>query len=577
MATTFQLSPGIDINEIDQTAIIAAVSTSVGALAGDFAWGPSEDIQLISDEKELVEVFGRPNSVNYQFWFTAAQFLQYSTALKINRQLSSTARNANSAGASTLVIKNSEEYDLGSWATSPNSYGYFAAKYPGVLGNSLKVVWCLADDSSPVAFDTWTYKASFLGAPNTSTYAENVGGSNDEIHVLVIDEDGAWSGVAGTILERFQFLSLASDAKNTDGSDLYYKTVLNNQSKYIYVIEHPDNCVSANAGDEAAGTTFYDSSVSPAIVATGSASLTGGSDGAALTLGEQETGYGIFSNSDASDISIILGGPTPNATPGDEITYANFITNIATTRKDAVACISPPISLTVGVSSPLSALVIFAQSLTSTSYGVLDSTALRVYDKYNDTYRWIPANGSVGGLMAYTDDVADPWYSPGGLNRGQLKNVVKLAYNSSVRADRDELYTNRINPIVQFPGEGTVLYGDKTLLSKPSAFDRINVRRLFIVLEKAISLSAKYQLFEYNDEFTRAQFKNMVDPYLRNVKGRRGITDFLVKCDANNNTAEVIDANEFVADIYIKPSRSINFINLSFIATRSSVNFEELA
>lgn len=571
MATRFQVSPGVDVNELDLTGYIPAVSTSIGAYAGMFAWGPSGDVQLITSERDLINTYGKPNNDNFVYWFSAATYLYYSNALKVNRALPAAARNANSGGDTSLIIKNTAEYDA-YVPSSPNSIGSFAAKYPGALGNSLKVAWCLADDSSPNSYDTWTYKNQFLGAPNTSPYAENVGGVNDEIHVLVIDEDGAWTGVAGTVLERWQFLSLASDAKNQEGGDNYYATVLNNQSKYVWWIEHPADLVEANAGSTAAGTTFY----SDPTTATGSSSLSGGEDGTSLTLAEQQSGYTPYIYNDATDISILIGGVTPNVSPGDEITYANYIVNIAETRKDCVATISPPLSLTVGIASPLNALTLFAQSLTSSSYGILDSSAIKIYDRYNDVYRWIPASGSVAGILAHTDDIADPWFSPGGHTRGQFKNIAKLAYNPYDRGDRDELYRNRINPIVQFPGEGTLLYGDKTLLSKPSAFDRINVRRLFIVLEKAISTAAKYQLFEFNDDFTRAQFRNMVEPYLREVQGRRGLTAFQVVCDTSNNTAEVIDGNEFVADIYIKPSRSINFITLNFIATRTGVDFAEI-
>ena len=281
----------------------------------------------------------------------------------------------------------------------------------------------------------------------------------------------------------------------------------------------------------------------------------------------------MFEDAETVDVNLLFAVPAANG--GDDVTLANDLLSIATARKDVVAFVSPPIEDTVGTATPAADVKQFADQLTSTSYGVIDSTALKVYDKYNDVYRWIPAAGHMAGLCANTDSVADAWFSPAGFNRGQILGITKIAFNPK-QADRDTLYKARINPIVSFPGQGTVLYGDKTAQAKPSAFDRINVRRLFITLEKAIATAAKYQLFEFNDEFTRAMFRNMVEPFLRDVKGRRGITDFAVVCDATNNTGEVVDTNRFVADIYIKPARSINFITLNFIATRTGVEFSEI-
>jgi phage tail sheath protein FI len=256
------------------------------------------------------------------------------------------------------------------------------------------------------------------------------------------------------------------------------------------------------------------------------------------------------------------------------------IDNVAEVRLDCIVFASPQDTTTGDVivgagSAATTAINLYRDGLSSTSYAVLDSGYKYQYDRYNDVYRWIPLNGDVAGTCARTDNTNDPWFSPGGLNRGQIKNVVKLAHNPS-KTDRDVLYKNGVNPVVTFPGQGTVLFGDKTLLAKPSAFDRINVRRLFIVLEKSIATAARFQLFEFNDGFTRAQFKNLVEPFLRDVQGRRGITDFVVKCDETNNTGQVIDANEFVADIFVKPNRSINYITLNFVAARSSINFSEV-
>jgi phage tail sheath protein FI len=416
------------------------------------------------------------------------------------------------------------------------------------------------------SFSGWAYSSSFDGAPGTSTAAAAVGASNDELHIAVIDEDGAISGTAGTILETFGFLSQASDAKKDDGTSNYYKDVISNQSNYIRWIDH-DNVNLTDAGSTLAAGGAFDVHTSAL-----EDSLAGGTDDNAPTTGELALAYDLLEDADTVDVNLLFSVPDAN---GAE-TLAEDLISIVNARKDCMAFVSPPIEDTVGSSTPAADVKAFADGLSSTSYASCDSTALYVYDKYNDVYRWIGAAGHHAGLCANTDSVADAWFSPAGVNRGQLLGVTKLAFNPK-KADRDTLYKARVNPIVSLPGQGTLLFGDKTLLSRPSAFDRINVRRLFIALEKAVSTAAKAQLFEFNDEFTRAQFRNLVEPFLRDVKGRRGLTDFLVVCDETNNTSAVIDGNRFVADIFIKPSRSINFITLNFVATRSGVEFSEIA
>jgi len=442
--------------------------------------------------------------------------------------------------------------------------GEFAAKYPGALGNSLKI--SMADSAS---FGTWTYKAEFDAAPGTSAYAASTGASNDELHVIVIDEDGAWTGTRNAVLEKFAFVSKASDAKKSDGANNYYKNVINSQSKYLWWTDHPVISASGAAWGTVSAAAAY-KTLSTAVTR----SMSGGVDALTLTDGQLQTAWDIYRDDGQYDISLLPLGKVSAATA----TYV--INNIAEERLDCVVFVSPQNvtsgDIIIGTGSDATNQVIaYRNALPSTSYAVLDSGFKYQYDRYNDKYRYIPLNGDVAGLCARTDYTNDPWFSPSGYNRGQVKNVVKLAINPN-KTDRDELYKNGINPVVTFPGQGTVLFGDKTLLSKPSAFDRINVRRLFIVLEKAIATAAKYQLFEFNDGFTRAQFKNLVEPFLRDVQGRRGVTEFLVKCDDSNNTGEVIDRNEFVADIFIKPNRSINFITLNFVAARSSVNFNEI-
>jgi len=556
----FQVSPGVQVKEIDATNVVPAVSTSIGGFAGAFNWGPTEQIITVSSENELVSTFGAPDDSTAKYFLVAASFLKYGNALKVVRA-SSGHTNATAQGTGQL-IKNDDDYE-NNYADGSLSLGLWAAKFPGVLGNSLKVSMISQGISS---FDSWTYASSFDGAPGTSTAAAAVGASNDELHIAVIDEDGAISGTAGTILETFGFLSQASDAKKDDGTSNYYKDVISNQSNYIRWIDH-DNVNLTDAGSTLAAGGAFDVHTSAL-----EDSLAGGTDDNAPTTGELALAYDLLEDADTVDVNLLFSVPDAN---GAE-TLAEDLISIVNARKDCMAFVSPPIEDTVGSSTPAADVKAFADGLTSTSYASCDSTALYVYDKYNDVYRWIGAAGHHAGLCANTDTVADAWFSPAGVNRGQLLGVTKLAFNPK-KADRDTLYKARVNPIVSLPGQGTLLFGDKTLLSRPSAFDRINVRRLFIALEKAVSTAAKAQLFEFNDEFTRAQFRNLVEPFLRDVKGRRGLTDFLVVCDETNNTSAVIDGNRFVADIFIKPSRSINFITLNFVATRSGVEFSEIS
>ena len=410
----------------------------------------------------------------------------------------------------------------------------------------------------------WKYYDSVGTGPATSTYASERSGVNDEIHVVVIDEDGEVTGVPGQVLETFEKLSKAADAKSPQGDTNYYPDVIYTKSQYVYWMDH--NSAGTNWGSNAAGTTFT------AVAVPSLESLSGGVDGTASTAGQKKTAYEKYQDADTVDVGLIIAGS------GNGAHVDNLIT-IAENRKDAVVFASPERADVVNVSNSNTQkdnVLDFYSSRGSSSYAVFDSGYKYMYDKYSDVYRFVPLNGDIAGLCARTDNVADAWFSPGGLNRGQIRGAVKLAYNPN-KSQRDELYRARVNPVVTFPGQGTVLFGDKTMLSKPSAFDRINVRRLFIVLEKAISTASKFQLFEFNDEFTRAQFRNLVEPFLRDVQGRRGLTDFKVVCDDSNNTGDVIDRNEFRADIFIKPNRSINFITLNFIATRSGVSFSEVA
>lgn len=470
-------------------------------------------------------------------------------------------------GTVTLSLGGVKINNLGDYTTFYDAgegvVGEFAAKYPGSLGNSLRVSMCDAD-----SWHNWEYKGQFSSAPNTSDYARDKQSVGDELHIVVVDRDGRWSGVAGSVLESYAFLSKASDAKKDDGSTAYYKDVLNNQSQYVWWMDHP--AVGTNWGTEANNTNYASLGVT-AI----SRDLMGGVDHFTATNGQRINAFDLFTNDEELDVNLIMVGKANSV-------VANWvIQNVSEVRKDCITFVSPEDAFSgeilIGNTADITEKIIeYRNQLPSSSYFVIDSGYKYQYDRYNDTYRWVPLNGDIAGLCARTDSTNDPWFSPAGLNRGQVKNVVRLAF-SPRKTDRDNLYKNNINPVVSFPGQGVVLYGDKTGLTKPSAFDRINVRRLFIVLEKSIATAAKYQLFEFNDAFTRATFRNMVEPFLRDVKGRRGVYDFKVVCDESNNTGEVIDTNRFVADIYLKPARSINWIELNFIATRTSASFTEIA
>ena len=566
----FQVSPGVEVKEIDATNVVPAVSTSIGGFAGAFNWGPVEQLVTVGSEQELAATFGAPDDSTAKHFLVAASFLKYGNALKVVR-VASGHLNATAQGTGQL-IKNDEDY-ANNYGAGQLNLGLWAAKHPGILGNSLKVSMISQGISS---FSGWAYSGNFDAAPGTSTAAAAVGVTNDELHIAVIDEDGAISGTAGTVLETFGFLSQASDAKKDDGTSNYYVDVITSQSNYIRWIDHDstnlDEAGFTLAAAKAANTDSEGSNQFKTHTAAIEASLSGGTDDNAPTVGEIAAGFDLLSDAETVDVNLLFAAADADGAEA----IAEDLISIVNARKDCMAFISPPLEDTVNNATPAASVKAFADGLTSTSYASCDSTALYVYDKYNDKYRYIAASGHMAGLCANTDNVADAWFSPAGVNRGQLLGVTKLAFNPK-KADRDSLYKARVNPIVSLPGQGTLLFGDKTLLSRPSAFDRINVRRLFIALEKAVSTAAKAQLFEFNDEFTRAQFRNLVEPFLRDVKGRRGLTDFSVVCDTTNNTSSVIDGNKFVADIFIKPARSINFITLSFVATRSGVEFSEIS
>lgn len=557
---SFSLSPSVVVNEKDLTSIVPAVSTSAGAFAGVFSWGPVMDPITITSENNLVERFLKPNNSNFNSFYTAANFLAYTNNLLVARIATAASKNAcEIPGVTpTLKIDNSQDY-LANHSFGVSTNGEFAAKFPGAAGNSIRISY--ADGAS---FSSWAYRGVFSVAPGSSSDSVLLGGSGDELHVVVIDELGLFTGEVGAVLEKYDFLSKSKDSRRSDGTNNYYRDVLNSRSKYVWHLALPN---STNWGGPL--STDFASALSYNIV------LGGGIDDTSPTDGETQTAYALFANDELYDISLVATGNV-SAT-----TAAYIIQNVAETRKDCVAFVSPR-DVTSGEpiigygSDAVNKTKAFRNALNvSSSYGFLDSGFKYQYDRYNDVYRYVPLNGDIAGLAARTDFVADPWFSIAGLNRGQIKNVVKLAFNPG-KTERDNLYQAGINPVVNFPGQGVVLFGDKTLLAKPSAFDRINVRRLFIVLEKAIATAAKFQLFEFNDAFTQAQFRNLIEPFLRDVQGRRGLIDFRVICDSSVNTGEVIDRNEFVANIFLKPSRSINTIYLNFIATRTGISFSEV-
>ena len=563
----FQLSPGVVTSEVDLTTVVPSPGTTTGAFAGVFQWGPAEIAKQVVNEVRLVEFFGKPDGNTAVSFFTCANFLTYGNDIRVVRAVNGdNTRSATASGNTTYLIKNEDTYFNSYYSSNTTNVGAWAARYPGSRGNSLKVsVWA---NTNTTHFNAWAYKNYFDGAPGTSTYVSNAGGANDEMHIVVVDEDGLFTGTTGTVLEVYPYLSKASDAKDSVGNSNYYRDVLYRKSKYIYWTDHPD---IANTyltwGTTAAGKTFAQV---PNVAAAHTVSLSGGADGV-ISAANVQTAYSKFIDADQIDVSLIMTGDAAPATA----LYA--INSVAEVRKDCVTFVSPALA-NVTSSTPNDDVVNYrmnALANVSSSYAVMDSGWKYQYDKYNDMYRWIPLNGDVAGLCVRTDLERDAWFSPAGATRGQIKNVIKLAYYPT-KAERDTLYKNGVNPVVSFAGEGTILFGDKTMLSKPSAFDRINVRRLFITLEKAIARAAKAQLFEFNDEFTRSQFVSIVEPFLRTVKGRRGITDFKVVCNATNNTPEVIDRNEFIGDIYVKPNRSINFIQLNFIAVRTGVSFDEV-
>ena len=734
---SFLVSPGVSVREVDLTNVVPAVATSVGAIAGAFQKGPVSSVTTITSEEQLVQVFGKPNSSNFETFFTATNFLQYADNLKVVRAASGILN----AGANSGILIRDDDHYQASFEDGSGSHGEWAARTAGTHGNSLGVDICpsarafaqplgslnlvngagavgdlsitvdnqdatdatiaigdiisfqtasavvatvagaitvatknlvvdgnsgtivvgdrvlgagisdgdvvvkvatitdqqnlvldksiivandiplvfskdtqveskgeeyevtavssetltirFLDDPAGAGLQTiipdnslitrrWRFSDLFDSAPGTSAWSTANGrGEKDEIHVAVYDTTGDVTGfdvdVAGqrtaAMIEVFANMSKNPNAKTSEGSNNYYSDVIFAQSQFIYWTDHL--AAGSNWGTDIATGTDY-----TLVSGVDVSALTGGTDDYSVTAGEVELAYDLFANTETLDINLVLGGPSSIVADTEAAmdTHVTMITSLVETRRDCVGFVSPYRGATVGIADSITAtknVVDGFNTCPSSSYMVFDSGYKYMYDKYNDVFRFVPLNGDTAGLCAFTDQIADSFFSPAGFNRGNVRGAVKLSFNPT-KAERDQLYKARINPVVNFPGQGVVLFGDKTALSKPSAFDRINVRRLFLLLEKAISTAAKFQLFEFNDEFTRAQFRNLVEPFLRDIQGRRGITDFSVIADGTNNALDVIERHEFVADIFIKPNRSINFISLNFVAVRTGVSFSEV-
>ena len=589
-------SPAVTVKEIDLTGVVPNVQTSTGAFVGNFGWGPVAEVTLVSDESGLVSRFSAPTDDNTVDFHSAAYFLRYSNSLQVVREVDSDAKNAfavnsNLAGGvpSSQQLGNLDAFEA---ATISDSDGSFIAKYPGVLGNSLQVSYCAvvdSDNGGTLAFDNWTYKDKFDAAPGSSKFVSDLGGKNDEMHVVVIDQDGAITGTAGEVLETFPFLSVAKNAKRSDGTSNYYKDVIKLQSDWIYAgdffigdsagvsdvagaVWGEDAAVSGarSAALDAAGGDFHASGPS---VAAQTVSLKLGASSSSLGTDDILRGFDKFEDKDAVEIDFLIAPESLTDTPATTVVN-DLVSTASSLRKDCVVVASPSRNAVVTVGTN-AAVLTCNNTYTKSSYLIHDNNYIKVFDKYNDKYIKIPAASSTAGLMAATDLVAAPWFSPAGARRGRYLGVTDIVLSPS-KAERDALYKAGINPIANIPGQGIMLFGDKTNESRPSAFDRINVRRLFLGIERAIAVAGRNVMFEFNDEFTRAEFVNIVEPFLREIKGRRGITDFRVVCDATNNTPAVVDRNEFVASIFIKPARSINYVTLNFVAVRTGVEFEEV-
>ena len=573
-------SPAVVVKEIDLTGGVPNVQTSTGAIVGNFRWGPVGKRTRISNESELVDTFASPDTTNTIDYHNASYFLRYSQSLFVVREVDDNAVNAfartfqlgaTADSSSTPKILNHENFIAQQSAL--DSDGFVAiGRFPGALGNSISASIC--PDSA--AFTNWAFKSNFDGPPTTSAYDSARDAQGSEVHVAIIDTNGEFTGTKGTVLETYPYVSVASNSKNADGSTNYIKDVINTRSEYLYLIGFDSDYSNRSAGTDLTPGTSKTYLAGLSTPQTINLSF-GGVNSGALGKDEVAEGFDLFEDKEQVEVDFLI-APGMNTT-SDQVTVVNDLVSTAqATRKDCVVVTSPARDDVVNVTNPATATTNITGTMTNfnkSSYLIVDGNYLKVYDKFNDQFIQIPAASSTAGLMAETDRNAAPWFSPAGARRGQYLGVTAIDYNPN-KSQRDTLYKAGINPITNIAGQGITLFGDKTALGRPSAFDRINVRRLFLVLERAIARAAQNVLFEFNDEFTRAEFVNVIEPVLRDVKGRRGITDFRVVADETVNTPEVVDRNEFIANIFIKPARSINYVTLNFVAVRTGVEFEEV-
>ena len=632
-----QVSPGVVIRERDYSnAVVVGATALRGAFASSFRTGPVGKIVNIGSERELIDTFGAPAEANAADWLVASEFLRYGGQLAVVRAATGVL-NAVSSGGGTL-IGDKDAFDAGVY-TSGFAARYAGADGNNLrvvvvdrladskmtkAGHSLSVGDSLDDGTTsdhqvtavidantvairhgaaaavsgngftqsaftasdwnalPIADTGLTYKG-IAPRPGTSAFASERFISDDEVHVAVVDT------ATNTIVERMTYLSKITDAKTPEGASAYWKDYVNEYSGTIYAgAAFGAGDQTALGADEGSAASAYNAtSASPvklALIRTDNlgGALSGGTDDYAYTAGEITTAYDEFLDTEQTTVDfVIMGGD--GADENDTISKAQAVAAVANSRKDCIAFISPWTGTQVATSGgtaltpalQLSKTIDFFENIASSSYVVLDSGVKYTYDRFNDKYRYVGCNGDVAGLCVATSAAIADWFSPAGLNRGGIQNVVKLAFNPN-KAQRDDLYSNRINPIVSMPGSGPVLFGDKTGLASPSAFDRINVRRLFLNIEKRVEALAKGVLFELNDETTRYGFLSTINSYLAEISALQGITDYLVVCDETNNTPEVIDRNEFVAELFIKPARSINYVTVTFTATRTGVSFSEV-
>lgn len=623
------VSPGVKVTERDFTSVTPSVGTTAGAFAGQFRWGPVNEVTQVTSENDMVARFGKPDSNNITDFLCAGNFLGYSGNLYLVRCANTTDTfNAVSTG-SAVVVENQDDYNN----TGTFSNGLWIAKYPGALGNSLKVSVCPSVNawsntlsgtyattsgsrivvgtgssantelrkgdyfvcegrsikvlsttnathftlesnypttvSGKTATRRWEYYDEFSAAPGTSASATAANASFDEMHVVVVDEDAAITGTIGLVLEKYEGLSKGSTGRSPDGGSNYYKDVINSRSQYIWWAGH-DSSNTSGDGNKAWGSSLVNAGAfgqANGIPVT--FSLSGGADGTAISDSERLVGYNKFQSKEAVAVSVIVAGQSSNTV------INSLISDVAEVRKDAIVAFSPPKAYVVNVASPLTNLETWFGGITRSTYGFADSGWKYQYDRYNDTYVYVPLNPDIAGVIARNDDNREPWLSPAGTTNGLISNVVRLAYNPSP-TDRDALYKLSVNSVVNKVGKGTALYGDKTYITKNQSLNRINVRKLFIELQRTITDTAENILFDQNDATTRATFVNLVTPYLRSVQARRGITDFRVICNETNNTEDIVNSNGFVADIFIQPIGSVNFIQLNFVSVRGAAGFTEI-